>query len=66
MNEFKRLRLMSCKTISQAAKELNIGKTTISNWEQKNQCPSPNKFHEIAKVYGCSIEAIVNAYASQD
>lgn len=66
MNEFERLRLLAGKSISTAAAEIGVSPSTVYCWENKNYSPAPSRFGTIAKCYGCSMEAVVNAYAAQN
>lgn len=66
MNEFKKLRFLAGKSITSAAEEIGVSPSTIYCWETGKFNPKPGCFSKIASCYGCSMEAIVNAYAAQN
>lgn len=66
MNQFKKLRLIACKTVDEAAEEMGVNRASIYKWETGKRCPNPSKISSIANVYGCSVEAVVEAYEAQN
>lgn len=66
MNKFKKLRLLSGKTVEQIAKALEVNKASVYKWETGQYSPNASKIEKMAKVYKCSVEAIVEAYEAQN
>lgn len=52
----KELRESLKLTQEDLAKKLNIGRTSVSMWENGEAMPRADKLPEIAKVLNCSIE----------
>ena len=66
MNKFKKLRLLAGKSAEEAAKEIGMSAASIYKWEAGKFNPNPRKFSVIARVYNCSVSAIVEAYEAQN
>ena len=66
MNKFKKLRLLSGKTVEQVAKALGVNKASVYKWETGQFSPNASKIEKMAKTYNCSVEAVVEAYEAQN
>lgn len=55
---WKAARVNAGKTQAQAAKELGVGVTTISNWERGKSAPTVEQYASLCECYGVSIDRI--------
>ena len=51
----KEVRLSAGLTQEEAAKALNVSRTTVTMWETGTVNPTADKLPAIAKLYGCTI-----------
>mgnify|MGYP002711881572 CR=1 FL=1 len=58
MNALKKLRLRSGLTQQELAEKLCITQGAISQWELGNASPSAQKLPEIARIFGCTVDAL--------
>jgi transcriptional regulator with XRE-family HTH domain len=60
-NNIKALRTASGFTQQELADKAQISKRTVEEWEANRKPPTDvYKLHRIAKVLGCTIEALIN------
>lgn len=59
MNSFKLRRLLAELTQKEAAEKLGINQVSVFQWEQGQTMPRADKLPAIAKLYGCTIEELL-------
>lgn len=59
MNNLKTLRVAANLSQSELAKELGISRTAVSKWEHGVRFPSTEKLMKLAKIFGCTIEELL-------
>ena len=62
MNAFKKMRLLSGKTIKEVVEETSLGYNNILRWEKGESKPKANVLPVLAKAYKCEIENFLSAY----
>ena len=65
MNILRKQRILSGKTISDAAKESGIPYTTIWRWEAGRCKPNARKLKTICDVYGCPVDEVIGIYNAE-
>ncbi|MCX4357014.1 MAG: helix-turn-helix transcriptional regulator [Oscillospiraceae bacterium] len=68
MNTMKKLRLQAAlkpggKLLTQkdVAREIGVRSTSVSKWECGQAMPTVDKLPALAKLYGCTVEELVEA-----
>lgn len=59
MNNIKKARIAANLKQSDLAKMLNVGQTTISNWETGYSQPDLESIRTMAKLFNCSIDELL-------
>ena len=54
----RQMRIRAGLTQTESANALHVDQTAISQWETGITKPRADKFPSIAKLYGCSLEAL--------
>ena len=62
MNIFKKLRILSAKTIKMVSEETGIHEQCIRAWEKGKSVPREDKLPMLAKAYGCEMSVFLEAY----
>ena len=60
MNLFAKARINAGLLQEQAAIELHVDRSTIAKWETGVAMPRADKLPAIAKLYGCSVGALLS------
>lgn len=58
-NNIRQLRNANKMSQTELGKILNVGKTTISNWETGYSSPDSDSLLSLAKIFGCSVDYIL-------
>ena len=58
MNCLIELRKKACVTQEQLAAQLSIDRSTVAKWETGESRPRADKFPELARILGCTIDAL--------
>ena len=56
---FRDARIQSGKNLAEAAEELFVSKTTLSNWESGRRVPSVEAIEKLADLYGVSVDYLL-------
>jgi transcriptional regulator with XRE-family HTH domain len=56
---FRRSRLLAGKTVEDVKKALNVSGVTVWLWETGKNKPQADKLLQIAKLYGCTVEELL-------
>ena len=56
---FRDARIQSGKSLAEAAEELLVSKTTLSNWESGRRVPSVEALEKLADLYGVSVDYLL-------
>ena len=59
MNTFKARRMAAGLTQEEAATELGVGRTTVTQWESGTNMPTAAKLPKIAALYRCNIGDLI-------
>lgn len=62
MNKFKKMRILSGKTIPQVGTETGFKENSIRNWEKGDGLPRADRLPALAKAYNCNIEEFLEMY----
>ena len=62
MNAFKKMRLLSGKTIKEVAEETSLSYNNLLRWEKGDAKPKANVLPILAKAYKCEIENFLSIY----
>lgn len=57
---FRRARMLANLTQEDAARSLNVSRSTISMWETGESMPRADKLGALAKLYGCTVDDLLD------
>jgi len=60
LNTFQNLRIKKDLTQEQVATLLSVDRSTVAKWETGDSLPRASLLSDIAKLYGCKIEDLLN------
>lgn len=58
--DFRQRRMSASLTQECVAKQLGIGRTAVSMWETGDALPRAEMLPEIARLYGCTVDELLN------
>lgn len=61
LNDIKKFRIAAKMKQTELAKFLNVGATTISNWETGYSAPDIESLKKMSELFNCSIDELLGA-----
>ena len=59
-DNLRTLRIRSKRTLEDVAEIIDVSRQSVSKWESGESCPDIEKCARLAKLYGVSLDALVN------
>lgn len=57
---FREMRVRSGKTVLEVSRALKVSPQAVYYWEDETQFPSVKRLAEIAELYGCTVDDLLN------